>query len=52
MLVAVYEVIVCAVVEKDEPEADREAAHGRASPADFWVGGPGEDEEADGNAPT
>ena len=47
VLVGVDEIVVGRVVEEDESEADGEAAHCRAPPAESRVRGPGEDEEAD-----
>lgn len=51
VLVRVDEVVVGRVVEEDEAEADGEAAHCGTRPRELRVGGPGEDEEADGDEP-
>lgn len=51
MLVGIDEVVIGRVVEEDEAEADGEAADCWTGPAKGGVGGPGEDEEADGNEP-
>lgn len=51
MLVRVDEVVVGGVVQKDEPEADPEAAKARPKPVQVRVAGPGEDDEAQGDEP-
>lgn len=51
MLVRVYKVVVCRIIQENEAKADGKAAHGGACPRESGVGGPGEDEEADGDAP-
>lgn len=51
VLVAVDEVVVGRVVEEDEAEADGEASEAGADPDEARVRGPGEDEQADRDAP-
>lgn len=51
MLVRVDEVVVGAVVDEDEAEADGEAGEGGPHPDQAREGGPGEDDHADGDKP-
>lgn len=51
MLVRVNEVIVRAVVEEYEAEADGKAAKSGTNPGEAGIGRPCEDEEADGDEP-
>lgn len=51
MLVGVYEIVVGAVVEEDEAEADGETAHCWPPKGEGGIGCPGEDEEADWDEP-
>lgn len=51
VLVRVYQVVIRAVIQEDEPESHRKAANRWTYPVHFGVAGPGEDEQADGDEP-
>ena len=51
MLVRVYEIVVCGIVEEDETETDRETGQTGSNPVDAGVRCPGEDEQADRDKP-
>ncbi|RAL64765.1 hypothetical protein DID88_001796 [Monilinia fructigena] len=52
MLIRINKVVIRRVIEEDEAESDGEAANGRPDPMEMRVGGPGKDEETDGDEPT
>jgi len=51
MLVRIDKIVIRGVVEEDEAETDWEAAKRRTNPVETGIGGPGEDEETNGDEP-